>query len=324
MFESYIPKKFCREFVDIKGYSSQLALIMATVKGIKPCMDDWVSMDRYDQYEKVCKKYGLFIIPDVVFKMVPKSQVAGKIVGGNRLVTTVALGQPFDKNNKNREYLAHVFLSRSKSDLDRCMKDGWYPLIINNRLIDKPLIDNFKFGYGLGYPKCCVDYFHKYNNWLKYSYLYEALKNTKSFNFLCNPFLKDSTYSYIYHMPCSYGCSKTIKLAKIVRAAIKEEDPRFVKVIDRYLQLPILVFYETKIYAFEGKVKNGRLYYKKVYYTGIDPENNIYEGNLQKGNCVFIDRNDVVILKNGKLLERIKAKKKEFAPESPFIVQFKE
>ena len=94
MFESYIPKKFCREFVAIKGYSSQLALIMATVKGVKPCMDDWVNMDVYDQYAKACKKYGLFIVADAIFKMVPKSQVADKIVGGNRLITTIALGQP--------------------------------------------------------------------------------------------------------------------------------------------------------------------------------------------------------------------------------------
>lgn len=124
-------------------------------------------------------------------------------------------------------------------------------------------------------------------------------------------------------MPCSYDCFKTIKPAKAVRAAIKEEDLGFVKVIDQHLQLPVLVFYETKIYAFEGKIKNGRLYYKKVYYTGVDPENNIYEGNLQKGDCIFIENNDVVILKNGKLVKRIKVKKKEFAPESPFILQFK-
>ena len=116
MFEKYIPKKFCREFVDIKGYSSQLAVIMATVKEAKPCMDDWVSVDKYEQYRKACKKYGLYVVPDAIFKMVPRSQVAGEIVGGNHLITTIALGKPFAKSNKSRGSLAHVFLSRSKRD----------------------------------------------------------------------------------------------------------------------------------------------------------------------------------------------------------------
>ena len=59
MFETYIPKRFCREFVNIKGFSGQLTMIMATVKGIKPSMDDWVSVDRYDGYRKICKDFLL-------------------------------------------------------------------------------------------------------------------------------------------------------------------------------------------------------------------------------------------------------------------------
>lgn len=325
MFESYIPEKFCREFVEIKGYSGQLALIMAVIKGIKPCMDDWVSMDKYDSYLKICGKYGLCVMPDAVFKMVSRSSVEGNIIGSERLVTTIALGQPFDRRKNSKNLSVHVFISRSKENLRKCFEQGWYPLIIDNRLIEKPLVDNFKFGYRLGYPSCCVDFFHKYNNWFKYSYLFEAFRNTKSkaYNYLCNPFLKNSTYSYIYHMPCAYDCPQTAELAKDVRAAICEEDPLFAHKIDRHLTLPVLVFYETRIYAFEGSIKGERLYYKNFYYTEIDQENDVYGKDLQKGDCLFIDNRSVVILKKGRPIKKICCKRKAFAAEHPFLVQFK-
>lgn len=324
MLEAYLPKKFCREFVKIKGYSGQLASIMATVKGLKPCMDDWVDMDRYDDYLKACKKYGLFVRPDAVFKMVPRRLVQGKIVGSDRLITTIALGIPFKKAPRKRDYQAHVFISKKKKLLDRCFVDGWYPLIIENRLQEKPLIDNFRFGYGLGYPKCCVDYFHKYNNWFKYSYLYQSFKNTQGsfFSRFCNPFLKNATYSYIYHMPCSYNCTLTVEYGKKVREAIKEEEPDFVKAIDYHLKLPVLIFYETRIYIFDGCFKNGKIKYRRAYYTGTDQDNNVYLARLQKGDSLFVEGRTVVILKGTRPVDRIECSQSEFAPEHPFCIQF--
>jgi len=323
MFENYIPKKFCREFVEIRGNSLQLPLIMAVVKGIKPCMDDWIMADRYDAYYRICKRYGLFVKPDAVFNIVDGRDIAKKVIGRERLTTTKALGSPFNKTKNDGS--VHVFISRSKKNLDYAFKNGWYPLIIKNRLIDKPLVDVFKFGYSLGYPGCCVDFFQKYNNWNKYSYLYEAFKNTPkdNYHYLCNPFTKDITYSYIYHMPCSYGCKATIELAGKIREAIYEEEPEFVKKIDRHLKLPLLVFYERKLYAFNGGIKKGRLYYKGVHFVGQMPEKNLYETDLRKGNCVFLENNDVVVLNNGKLIRKIKWQKKDFACEIPFIIQFK-
>lgn len=322
MFENYIPKKFCREFVEIKGHSLQLVMIMATVKGIKPCMDDWVRVDKYDKYRKICKSYGLFVRPDTVFNVVEGSNIPINVIGRGRLTTTKAFGFSFNKSVKGGS--VHVFISCSKKNLDNGFKNGWYPLIIKNRVIDKPLIDAFKFGYDLGYPKCCIDFFQKYNNWYKYSYLYEAFKNTpqNDYHYLCNPFTKDITYSYIYHMPCSYNCQATINLAKRIREAIYKEEPEFVRRIVRHLRLPLLVFYERKFYAFEGEIKNNRLYYNKVYFIGQMPENNLYEIYLRKGNSVFIENKDVLILKNGKLIKRIKWQKKDFAPEMSFIIQF--
>jgi hypothetical protein len=322
MFEQFLPKKFCREFVEIKGYSGQLVMIMATIKGIKPCMDDWIQADRFHLYRKICKRYGLFVKPDTIFRVVKKTDVPLNVIGRQRLTTTTAFGLPLNKPENNSA--VHVFVSRTKNNLERAFENGWYPLIIKNRVIDKPLIDVYKFGYDLGYPKCCVTFFQERNNWNKYSYLYEILKNTSGskYHFLCNPFTKDVTYSYIYHMPCSYNCEATINLAKRIRSAIYEEDPGLVRKIDEHLKLPLLVFYERKFYAFEGSIINKRVYYKNVYFIGQMPENNLYGIDLEKGDCVFLEGKDVVILKKGKLIKKIKWQRMNFAPEFPFIIQF--
>lgn len=323
MFKAYLPKKFCREFVQLKGHSGQLPMIMATVKGLKPSMDDWVRADKYRRYEKICAHYGLHVMPDTTFKMVSKSSVQSKTIGGGRLNTTVALGKPFSGKNKDKDFDVHVFISKSKKNLERCFQDGWYPLIVSGRLIEKPLADNFRFGRWLGYPDCCVNYFRRYNNWYKYSHLYEIFKNTPGkFNFLCNPLFKNAIYSYIYHMPCSYECRATADFAVKVREAIREEEKMFADAIDQHLQLPALVFYEGKIYAFEGKISNGRLHYTKVYYVGTNKDGNIYEKSLLRGDCVFIEGRDAVVLKKGKLIKRLSGKKEGFASEYPFIIQF--
>lgn len=323
MFESFLPKKFCRDFVQVKGNSGQLVMIMATIKGIKPCMDDWIRIDRFDAYLKVCSRYGLLVEPDAIFKMASKKSLPMEVVGRWRLTTTIAYGLPL--NRPEKDSLVHVFVSKTRKHLDSALKNGWYPLIINNRVIDKPLADAFKFGCNLGYPECCVQFFRERNNWYKYSYLYEIFKNTpeNEYHYLCNPFIKDVTYSYIYHMPCSYNCKSTIDLTKRIRGAIYEEEPGLVEVIDKHLKLPLLVFYERKFYAFEGEIKSKRLYYKKAYFIGQMPENNLYEGDLKRGNCVFLEGKDVVILNNGKLVKKIKWRRTEFAPEFPFIIQFK-
>jgi hypothetical protein len=300
---------------------------MATVMGIKPCMDDWIRVDNYEEYRKICKRYSLFVKPDTIFNIVEGYNIPIDVIGKESLTTTKAFGFPFnrsDRSNNNIDGSLHVFISKSKENLEKCFKNGWYSLIIRNRVIDKPLIDAFKYGYDLGYPECCVNFFRQFNNWNKYSYLYEAFKNTplNKYCYLCNPFTKDITYSYIYHMPCSYNCRETIKLARRIREAIYEEEPEFVKEIDRHLKLPLLVFYERKFYAFEGKIKNDRLYYKNVYFIGQMPENNLYEVDLNKGDCIFIENKDVVILNKGRLIKRIKWQKRDFAPEMPFIIQF--
>jgi hypothetical protein len=107
-----------------------------------------------------------------------------------------------------------------------------------------------------------------------------------------------------------------------MKEAISREESGFAREIDRHLKFPLLVFYERKFYAFKGNIRNNEIHYTDVYFLGQMPENNLYETDLRNGNCVFLEGKDVIILKNGRLIRKIKWQKKLFAPETPFIIQF--
>ncbi|MFH1691155.1 MAG: hypothetical protein ABIC68_01085 [Candidatus Omnitrophota bacterium] len=295
---------------------------MATIKGLKPIMDDWISADIFSQYQKACKRYGLSLWPDTVFNTVQKDTELKSIDGKNRLTSTKAFGKPFEKH-KHTDSI-HVFISRSKNRLQEGVKNGWYPLAIKGKIIEKPLIDVYKFGNNLGYPPCCIDFFNQHNNWLEYSFYYEILKNTRrgKKHLFTNPFLKDDTYSYIFHMPCSFRCKKTISHVNDIRTALLEEDRDFVQEIDKYLQFPFLVFRERKAYIFEGKIKNNKLFYDALHYVGQMPSCNTYEKELKMGDTLFIENYDVIILKKGHLVKKISCRNSRPVPEPPFLIQF--
>jgi len=321
MFEQCLPKSFCREFISIKNSDRQLIMFMAVVLGIKPAMDDWIPKKRLPKFNNLCRKYGLKIKEDVAFFDIDNPKVKTAI-GGETLTTTIAKGMRV--HNASAEDMVHVFISKSKGNLDKAFVNGWYPVMIKNRVSQKPYIDLLKFGYGLGYPDCCIQFFRHFNDWRKYSHLFEIFKNTKGDpSFLCNPFTKDMVYGYIYHMPCSFNCAKTIHLAGELREAIKEKEPELIERIDEHLKMPFLIFYETIMYAFDGKLKNNRLYYKRPYFVARFNKENPYQKTLEKGNCLFVENRKVIILKNGKNIATINCSKKDWANREPFLIQFK-
>jgi len=321
MFEQYFPKIFCREFISIKNSDRQLIMFMAVVLGIKPAMDDWIPKERLTRFVNLCHKYGLKIKKDVAFSNIDDPSIK-TAVGGETLTTTIANGIQVSLANPND--MIHVFISKSRQALDEAFVNGWYPVTIKNRVIQKPYIDLLKFGYGLGYPDCCIKFFRHFNDWRRYSHLFEIFKNTKGTpSFLCNPFTKDMVYGYIYHMPCSFNCKKTIYLAGELREAIKEKEPELVEKIDEHLKMPFLIFYETVMYAFEGEIKNDRLYYKEVYFIARFDKENPYQKILKKGNCLFVENRKVIILKNGKRVAIINCPKKDWANKEPFLIQFR-
>lgn len=322
MFEHYIPKRFCRELVEAQGHSTQLPVLMAVAAGLKPCADVWVRAGRLKKFTDGCRKYGIKYRADVNFNTVTRSQIPGNIIGKGNLTTTFAYGRPFDPRLRSGE--VHLFISRSSEALEAGFRYGWYPVIVNGRVMEKPLADGYRFGLFLGYPDCCVDFFQKYNDWSQYNFLLEILRNTKyeEASFLCNPFPRDRIYAYIPHMPCSYGCEKTKLMAGRLRDVILKEEPIFARKIDQHLQMPFLVFYERKVYAFDGELKRGNIYYRQVYHSGNGADYNPYEQDLCQGDRLALEGRSVVILKKGRRIKILTPPKVDFGQENPFFAQF--
>lgn len=316
--QTYYPHDFCREYVGVKGNSVQLVMFMAVVLGIKPLMDDWVPVERWNEFKKVCRKYKLKVRENVVFDTFPKEDLPDSIIGKEYLTTTSAYGYPLKAGCKGQ---VHVFIAREEAVLRKGM---WYPVIVRGRVIFQPRMDSLSYGYVLGYPDCCIKFFRKYNNWLKYSYLYEAYRNTRGTpSFFCNPFLKDTSFSYIYHMPCSYNCSATIKLAGGLRKAILKREPGYVQMIDERLKMPFLVFYERKFYCFDGLMKANRVCYKKPYFPSPDFKKDTYGKFLSEADTLQLDGYRLKLTKKGKDFKNLNVGPQgNFAPEYPFLIDF--
>lgn len=316
--KNYIPKSFCREFVEIKGNALQIGMYMALVLGFKPLMDDWIPIEKLEEFKKICKGYKLYVREDAVFLNVNKEDIPKNIVGRECLTTTSAYGLPLNKAGSGQ---VHLFLSRKINLLKKGM---WYPLIIKDRVIFQPKADLLNYGYVLGYPECCIRFFRRFNDWIRYSHLYEIYKNTKGRpSFLCNPFLKDTPYSYIYHMPCSYNCVKTINLVKGLRKEIQKREPHFVRLTDQYLKMPFLVFYERKFYYFKGAtLKNNFLKYKRVYFAGMDDTKDVYGQDLKRTDTLQLNGRILTLFRKKRLVKKIVVPLTNFAPEYPFLIQF--
>jgi hypothetical protein len=277
---------------------------MATVLGIKKSYDDWFEIGYTKKIKDMCEKYDLKYKFDWIFK--PVDDVSKVIDGGKKLPTTKSLGEPYNKNIKEGQI--HIFFSKNKKDLEYSYKNGWYPLIMNERAIHKPYIDILRFGYFLGYPNCCIDFFRRYNNWNIYNNLYEVLKNTKGkLNKFCNPILKDSTYSYIYHMPCSYNCKKTIEYVKAFRKKLIQIEPEFINKIDEMIQKPLLVINEQNAYIFKGNINNNTINYSDFGFAGVCPNDNL-SWLFKKSDKVKVLKNNLKFYCKGKLIKTIPTK----------------
>lgn len=315
------PEKFCKEYALYKGNVVQLVIFMATVLKVKPIMDDWIDNKSFGKFKKICAKYNLHVKPNAILTNIYNPSLEKDSIGGKNLTTTKATGHsPQDKNARGS---LHVFISSSKSSLEEGFQNGWYPLVIHNRVINKPYIDSINFGYNLGYPECCIKFFQKYNDWRYFSHLYEIFKNTKGKpSFLVNPLTRVNSLSYVSYMPCSFSCPNAINMSKKLRALIYKKEPSYTKDIDKSLKKSFLVFYENICYGFDGDLIKKRLFYKKVYFFGGDNHQNIYQKEIEKGNNLFIRNKEVFIFENKQLRSKISVAQNQEKPMIPFLIKF--
>lgn len=317
LHHTYTPKYFCRDLMEIKGNGLQLGIYMALILGLKPLLDDWIPVERLREFKKTCQQYGIHAREDVVFDNLPKEEIPLNVLGRECLTTTSAYGRPLDSGKVGE---VHVFLSKDKRLLKKAM---WYPVIVKDRVVFAPRIDHLKYGYVLGYPDCCIKFFRKFNDWLKFSHLYEIYKNTHGAPaFPCNPFLKDTIFSYIYHMPCSYRCPRTMGIVQKLRRGIARREPGYLKITDAYLKKPLLVLYERKFYIFDGALKDNLLSYKDVHFLGRDVTKDVYGLEFKKADALKLVGRTIALYRRNKVFKRLHIPMAGFAPEFPFLVQF--
>ncbi len=271
-FGDYSPT-YLNEIYRARGSHGQIFLYYALLADLKPALDDWIYVDKLDEFISACEKYSLVVETESVFYDEGWSYDVRSAIGSEMLTTTIAQGAPVDAGYYGR---VHLYVSKSGETLDRIKRTGWYPVCVNNRIVTKPIIDYYWFGEHLGYPKCCIDFFAKFNNHNAYrNTLMKPFENTKTKpNYLCNSLVKDS-FCYLYHIPCSFDCTATAELSAKLRAFIQQYDPTYVEIIDRHLKLNFLVFRERDIYAFDGRPEGNILKYNnggfvdKYLYPGI-------------------------------------------------------
>jgi len=321
IIKPYRPKNFGKEYCNLIG-DHQYSMFLAVALGVKTSYDDWVPMNRYDGFIEACIKYGLVVEPDIIFTETKEKKK--DITGGKLLTTTFRSGKRFSKDETEGQ--VHVFVAKTKETALNAKKSGWYHVVINNRIINKPFIDHLSFGKYLGFPECCVDFFRRFNNWSLFSHPYETLKNTATVkgkaigSYHCNNILMDRSYFFIHHLPCSYRCRNTIRLAKRVEQKIKEVEPDYADKTAELLKKPLLVFGEKNYVIFEGdllkkKQCNVIRYNDCQYlenYARVEESVDFFD-SIKAGNELIVEKKQLTIKDNNSTIKTVKKKQGWFA-----------
>jgi len=218
----------------------------------------------------------------------------------------------------------HLFVGRERAAVKEAWRRGWYPVVINGQVVDKPLPDVIAFGSSLGYPACCIEAFSKHNDWRR-SNAYEAASQRTRLNpsSLTNPLGRHTPWSYIFHLPCSFDCSDTKKYSKALRESLCKEQPDYAKQIESFNKLIFFVTNENRAYALQGQTSSpNRACYQGEFFLGGLRTEDVYGQVLAKGNELCIRDNLVLVFRNGELQGIIETRSDCYGPEAPLLIQF--
>ncbi len=272
---------------------------LAVKQGIKPVMrknffvKEYVEMKRVEnQIERICKEFKLqFLFKDI----------------GNERVLYIS---------KNKDIAKNAYVAEKT----------------NNPKI---------FGKLLGYPECCVDFYT--NIWQSdirtstkeggnFSFVYLTLNRTKSkpkfylnniFNIQSRIFTDDMFSDYkkllsiskfhmwrfyiISHVPCSYECKESTKLAKSIMKIMKRKIPTLTGEIVKALKRPFLFFDDFNWIAFDGFVRGN-----EIIYDQVAPYRSLYsQRKFKKGDIVKISDKEILVFKEREMIHKIKKKNEQ-------------
>ncbi|MFC6080060.1 aKG-HExxH-type peptide beta-hydroxylase [Sphaerisporangium aureirubrum] len=308
-------------FVEATLGGAQLPTLIAVANGLKPAMDAWIPLEGWQAFLRTVRTLGLRHHVDACFDRY-SAQVAQ--VPPDQLTTTRAAFSPSLRPGTE----AHVFLARDRDALDRVVGAGWYPLIVDGKVVNKHRADHDKFGDALGYPPCCQEFFRHRNNWNDDNTYYAALLATEGEpSALCNPFPRHTIYGLVPYMPCSYSCPVTMKFAGRLHDVIAAELPGYLTAMERALSKPLLCVSELKMYWFTGESVHRSGDTTEIRYTAVeslypiestDPVHTL----LSRGDRCTLDGDILHVHEGPTLIGTHRTRGDRHGPECPFVLTF--
>lgn len=314
------PPDKLRGYCEARGGWGQAIAVLALVEGVKPAMDDWIPMKGLDAFGRWADLTGIHWTTDACFEFVAADTVAPEVIGRDRLNTTSAIGH---RPAYGARGSAHVFMSRDPERLRRTSDTGWYPVITEGRISEKPWIDHYHFGASLGYPPCCRRAFAAHNDWGSDNSLFQAIHRAKRPLALCNSLMKHAGLSYSVHLPCSFDCPMTAKQATEVRRAVYQVSPELGRHVDRLSKGPYLVISEWEAFGFAGvRTDEQTIHYDNSWVAPSNHPNLALQADLARGDQVQVRGNLIVVSRGSTLVGVHTTRVDRFGPQVPMTAEF--
>ena len=198
------------DLVSIFGTKTKALEILYLIQGVKPVVRQGFYESEIEKVETFCKLNKLYIEKSS-FKVVILDAEEGKY--SNKGIK-VKIDDP-------RRGMLFVYISKEEK-------------LASDANVYEFKGDHKNIGLLLGYPDCCVDFFAKYEpvqSQLTNDYVDFILKNSKGrrFQFYTNICKRDFDITLLNHFPCSFGCKKSIDLAKMNLSALQRYDIELAK-----------------------------------------------------------------------------------------------
>ncbi|MEO3807981.1 HEXXH motif-containing putative peptide modification protein [Sphaerisporangium sp. B11E5] len=308
-------------FVEATLGGAQLPTLIAVAHGLKPAMDAWIPLEGWQAFQRTVRALGLRHHVDACFDR--HSEQVGRVPADQLTTTRAAFSRSLTPGTE-----AHVFLARDQEALDRVVGSGWYPLIVDGKVVNKHRADHDTFGDALGYPECCQEFFRHRNNWNDDNTYYAALLATEGEpSILCNPFPRHTIFGLVPYMPCSYSCPETMKFAGRLRDVIAAELPGYWTAIERALSKPLLCVSELKMYWFTGESVHRDGTATHIRYTGVESLYPIESTDpvhalLSRGDRCTLDGDILYVHEGDTLAGTHRTRGDRHGPECPFVLTF--
>jgi hypothetical protein len=283
---SWRPDGVLARLAAARASTLQLSSYAAVLAGLRPALDDWIAAGRLDRFLALAAELDLHVEIDCVFAD------AGSTILPGMVPTTHATARRFSPGTAapvDGETI-HLFVGRTAASARRAAASGWYPVVTGERVVAKPRIDHLRFGQSLGYPACCVDWFHRHNDWHHRNTFADLAARSARVRWQTNCLGKHTPWMSCFHIPCRLDCDATVAMAERTLAAVAELEPCLPAEIERMQRTPFLVASEALVYALvDGRrLDDGGAAYRRAWFAGGQARNDRWQAPLASGDALHL------------------------------------